>query len=804
VKASLWLILFGLCFSAASLSAVQQADRASVNHRPDQKYEVWIFDGYSGPAPEAEEGMEARLAWQLAHLVPSTHAESMQDRLSLADRQVAVLAVLDFWAADLIPLTWQDATYARLRGHVDSGSASQIAWMLKQEDIPRRTDLLNLLLEAPLDDVRDALMEFVLMEENPAPDRGRVAESLILRDGRTALKQILSVIQTDSQAPFLRRVFGAWRTCVSAEDLPALEQLATHADGFVAQFALQLWAMNESTTGARLRIYDMTQGIEPSYRAAALSALAQGGKDPAITAALIGELDSAGRDMRQLAQILIPQFSSEQTLLDAFLDRAPGMSLNQRGQWMVNIASLSLPAAKQTAMQWLTEGGWSKGNTARNVVRYLTHSEEVDPLLPSLLSVENLPKHILYPLTLARAQTSADARDYLRALLPELLPSEQGKALRVLASSGEMEDLLLLRDYVSDATKATSARVVAMRTLAAIPEAQDLLSQWRDPIPHDYEVLATLLELMLLSSNEEWQQWAIATAFAPPAMFDEDEQRGLRSVIWRTYGERKAEDDHIKLSMALAEHLLQLQSTNRDGEAWSQLYRFENDYPELATLVASYVSCVRTRQPQALVLPEDFDTSKVSADALLISAAFLTRASPQTSSDWFDDLAQRSLHVENQMRVAGLAASRLPFGETADSALQRLLDQPENLRNMPRVIAESFAPLGNGWALIHDRLAEQKLLSQVTQEQRPIEDLNTLLQGWVEDDVLGTAAEFATDQSEVELALKLEQRRAIHLPLSTEIRLAVIKAAERVGDEELVSAEKAILLRLSPPDARKK
>jgi hypothetical protein len=830
VKAGPWVSAFALGFGAASLVAQEPTDGTAVQSpaevtiaqqpadgpppvaqpnpptshvRPDQKYEAWVFDGYDGPAPAVEEGVNAQLAWQLAHLVPRTHQVSMLESLSLADRQVAVLAVLDFWVEDLIPLTWQDAAYARLRGFIDEISAVQIAWMLQQEGIPRRTNLLNLLLEAPLDSVRQVLLDFVLDETNSAPDRGRVAESLILRDGRAAMEVILPVVQTESEAPFLRRLFGAWRTCVIAEDLTLLERLASHADGFVAQFALQLWAMNETDTTTRLRIYSLAQESEPSYCAAALSALAQGGKDPAITAALIGELDSAGRDMRQLAQVLIPEFSDEQTLLDAYLDRLPGMSLNRRGQWMSNIASLSLPAAKQAAMQWLTDGGWSKGNTARNVVRYLTRSAEVDPLLPTLLSIENLPKHILYPLTLARAETSADARDYLRQLLPELLPSEQGQALRALAASGDLDDLLLLRDYVSDPAKATSARVVAMRTLAEIPEAQGLLHQWRDPLPHDYEVLATLLELMLLSKNEEWQQWAMDTAFTPPAFFDEDEQRGLRGVIWRTLGERKRGDDHLKLSLALGEYLLQLQSVNRDDEGWRVLYRFEGDYPELATLVAAYVSCVRGREPQALVLPENFDSSKVGADALLITAAFLTKVSPQTTSDWFEDLAERSLHEENQVRVAGLAASRLPFGPTADAALQRLLDYPDRLRNMPRAIAESFAPHGNGWALIHDRLAEQQLLSEVIQARRPVEDLRILLQAWVEDDILATAAEFATDKERFDLALELELRRAVHLPLSTVTHAAVIKAAEKAGKQGLVAAERQVFLRLSPPDARK-
>jgi hypothetical protein len=809
VKFTGWICLFGLWLSSATaaVAAPQELEPGldqEADHQPSQKHETWIFDGYSGPAPQVEEGVEAQLAWQLAHLVPGTHVDSLMDQSSLADRQAAVLAVLDSWALDLIPIAWQDAAYARLRGFIDHSSAGRIAAMLKLADIPRRTDLLNLLLEAPMDDVREILLDFVLDESNPAPDRGRVAESLILRDGRTALTVILPVIQANSEAPFLRRVFGAWRTCVTAEDLAPLENLATHADGFVAQFALQLWAMNETDVTARLRIYTLAQEFDPSYRTAALSALAKGGKDPAITASLIGELDSAGRDMRQMAQILIPQFSDEQTLLDAYLNRAPGMSLNQRGQWMVNIASLSLPAAKQTAMEWLTEGGWSKGNTARNVLRYLTRSPEIDPLLPTMLSIENLPKHLLYPLTLARAETSADARDYLRRLLPELLPSEQSQALMALAANGELEDLLLLRDFVSDPTKATSTRVTAMRTLAAIPEAHDLLSQWRDPMPRDYEILATLLELMLLSDNEEWQKWAMDTAMVPPQGFDQDEQRGFRSVIWRTLGERKNADDHIKISLALGDFLLQLESTNHSStEAWSKLYRFENDYPELATLLSAYLVCVQLREPQPMILPEDFESSKVSADALLITAAYLSRVAPQTASDWFEDLADRGLHIENQMRVAGLAACRLPFAETSDAALQRLLAKPEQLRRWPRAIAESFAPLGNGWALIHDRLAEQLLLSQVTQEQRPIKDLEILLQAWVEDDVLATAAEFAADHGHDELALQLEQRRAIHLPLSTVTHAAVIKAAEKLGNDKLVEAERQIMLRLSPPDARK-
>jgi hypothetical protein len=119
------------------------------------------------------------------------------------------------------------------------------------------------------------------------------------------------------------------------------------------------------------------------------------------------------------------------------------------------------------------------------------------------------------------------------------------------------------------------------------------------------------------------------------------------------------------------------------------------------------------------------------------------------------------------------------------------------------VIAQCFAPVGVGWVLIHDRLAEQRLLSEVLQQQRPLEDLQILLHGWVEDDVLETAATYAADVAtpeSLQFSLQLQQRRTVHLPLSAPIHAAVLTLAEQLGDQELAAKELAIVRRLTPQD----
>lgn len=772
----------------------------------------WIHDGYEGPLPAGSDA-QTILAWQLAQLAPATHGINAKRPVDPAIRLFTTRSILDSWAADTIPLAWQDATYARLRGNIDRAAAKQIAAMLQQRTVPRSTDLLNLLLEAPLQDVRHMLLAFAHEERNAATDRGLVAERLLLLDGRAALAELLPAIRPDAQPGFLRRFFSGWRTCLTQEDLPLLKKIALESEGFVAQFALQLWAIHERDSIARLEIYNIARKAESSYRSAAMASLARGGKDEYIADALLAELNAGDRDARKMARRLIPLFANEQVLLDAYFAQAAGMSLSQRGQWMPDLARMALPEGAREAMSWLVEGGWSSGSQARSVVRYLSRSAEVDPLLPTLLSIGELPQHIRFPLALARGPYSEDARVYLRSALPDFLPSEQGLILQMLARHGEFDDLLLIRDFAANRSRPTSARVEAMRSLVGIPEAHDLLGQWRDPLPQDYQVMATLVELLLLSDQEEWRAWALNQALLPPAYFDQDEARGLRTQLWRVLGQRGADGDLQQLSFAIAAQLTTLETRTPSGEAWSSLYRFESEFPELAMALASYVRCSglgagggnreQAGRVGTLALPEDFRSEDAAADVLVIAAAYLAEVAPETAAQWFADLAGRTLQPEDRLRVAGLSASRLPYGPASRNALEWLLSDPQSLRESPRVIAQAFAPVGSGWVLMHDRLAEQLLLAEVLQQQRPLQDLQILLHGWVEDDVLATAATYAADVASPEslqLSLQLQRRRTVHLPLSAEIHGAVVVLAEQLGEQELALKERAILRRLTPQD----
>jgi len=572
----------------------------------------------------------------------------------------------------------------------------------------------------------------------------------------------------------------------------------------VGQFALQLWAIHEQNPAARMLIYKIASGTDSSYRTATMVALARGGLDAEIGAALVAELQAGDRNARALARRLIPLFAGEQALLAAYLQRESGMSATQRNQWMPDIARLSLPAAAHIAMQWLVDGGWASGASARNVVRYLARSEEVDPLLSTLLSIEELPQNIRFPLALARGPYSEGARVYLRAALPHFLPSEQSQVFQMLADHGELDDLLLIRDFVMNPAKPISSRVEGMRALATVAEARALMGQWRNPLPEDYQMLATLIELLLLSEQAELRQWAFATALSPPDFFDADETRGLRTLTWRVLGQRCAPGDAEILAATIATQLLAQESRTQPGESWSQLFRFEADFPELAMALASYLNCGRSLGPHLLALPADFDSHAVAADVLVIAASYLAESTPETAAAWFADLAARPLQPEDLLRVAGLSASRLPDGPASSAALEQLLANPQALRAYSRIVAQSFAPVGLGWVLMHDRLAERRLLSLVLQQQRPLLDLQILSEGWVEDGILETAANFAleTDSEEAQrLALSLQQRRTVHLPLSGAVHAAVAVLAESLGELELAENEREIVRRLSPRDS---
>ncbi len=707
------------------------------------------------------------------------------------------LSLLQAWAEDSIPAAQQAEVYAKLRGNLYEEGARRLVAMLETPTIPLHNELLELLLQIPYAVSRPILFDFALRKQHAAAERGRVAEFLLLLDGHDAIEALGPSLTADAAPPYVRRVFAGWRECVQAEDLPLLEELARTLKEYPAQYALQLWARHETRPEVRQQIYLLARQASPSFRAAALEALASQGKDETIAALLRTELDNSGAEMRRLARRMLPLFSSYQDLLEQYKQRAPNLSLNLRGRWMVDLASSPLPEAQRLVMEWLVDGGWDTGIKAQQVVMLLGRSSEVDPLLPVLLHHEAIPERVLFPLALARSPFNDDARAYLLQLLPHAESVPQMKIVRALAQHGEEEDLLLLRDVAESNIYSTAARSLARELLVGLPPAEALIEKWlQADLPQDYEIAASWLRALAASDHPAWVDAAVALAQSAPGFAEEDLRRGLRMEVWSALAVSSKKNRGI-LEQELLRKLKELQTEPRDESSWGSMTRLSRAYPELGTLLHALQVCTMEMAPVTLDM-SGLDIESIPADILFSCASTLAYTHSTNAAEWLEHLLRRSLQMPERLQVLGVMANRLPPGPARRHALAILLEQPEFLEEWHLAVAEAFAPEGASWVLLADRIQERALVDAVEAGEEELSSLHSLLSGYAEDSVLRRAVELATKGNQMELALQLAQRRVDHMPLSDVAHAQLAQLLTQVGQLKLAKHQWEIVRRLAP------
>lgn len=701
-------------------------------------------------------------------LVLPLQADAQDPALAVRASQEQVSTWLDQWQQDAIPSEEAEYAFARLRGHLGKAEAVRLLAMLEDPEVIRRNELMELLLQVPLEDSRELLIAFALDETRPAFERGRVAEFLLLLDGPEAFEALRTSLHVEAEPPYLRRFFAGWRESIRTEDLPILEAFATAspAESATGQFALQLWARHETDPEARRRIYLLARDASPSYRATAMEVLARRGPDPIIAAMLMEELDGASPDLRRLARRMLPAFAGPEALFEAYRQRAQGRSVNLRGRWMIEIAGLSVPEAQDEAMRWLVDGGWSTGTLANQVVTLLARSSAVDALLPTLLHHEGIPDRVLFPLAIARAPFQPDAYAYLRDQFPHGSSVLQIQILRSVGVRGMEEDLRFLREVFESNAYPSSTRAAAAEILILAPAAEEYVRNRFDrPLPQDYELAAAWVRSLAGSSRLEWRDEAVAAATIASGFEDTDERRGLRIEAWAAMGRTGAHHQVPLLRDRLWHLLREPEAKTPEGEEWSTLARLGQQFPELSAVLTALKRCIDRRQSNALPMPEDLKLADIHNDPLLIAASVLAEASPDATGPWLEELQGRALSTLDQLRVLALTAHLMPTSAVKRSALEALLHRAEEVQHYRRPLVEAFVPEGAGWMLLTERLAERLLVEEVRVGARPAADLAHLLTGYADDTILRQAADLVELEGDLELALALAERRVAHLPL---------------------------------------
>lgn len=766
---------------------------------PDAAVE-WARHGFAPDAvpARAEDDSLAAAGWDLAQLVPERVSGRAVDA---AVRSAAIDRVLETVAT--LPDELRAVAYARLRGRLNSEQLAAVGAMLREERGGDRPQLFTLLQSAPIEAAEDTLIEFALDERQSAPERGVLAEHLLIARGRPALDRLRPAIRPDAAPQFLRRVYAGWRNLVIAEDLPLLEQLAREGKEYAAQFALQLWAMYETDPARRLAIFRLALNAGPNYRQVAWDALGRGGRHEGIVEDLLALLDAGNIDNRSLARRFLPVYGGPDALWLAYQERASGASLNLRAQWMTALAASPLREAREEAARWLSEHGRMSGDVAMAVARILGDDEVLDPMLRALLTQSELPDRILWPLALRRAATSEAARDNLRERIELDGGLVQQQSLEHLAPYASEADLAMIARIARGSEYSSATRAVALSALAEVGRAEDLLAEWLQAPPRGYEIAEGFVKAVVLHGTAEQLEEILGDLERGLGFPDPDEQRGIRIAAWEAAGKR---GDLRSLQFLATELQRTLASVPMIEGGWPSLYDLSHELFELGAVIDATLECAGRRRPEEVAAAlRSVRIEEVAPQALFFAAGRFAPFLPALADDWFRTLDLGSLSELDRMRAAAWWAWTVDPALPATVPYGLLLEDPTLYRRFSRPLAETFSPDGAGWTLFHDRIEERaRLLSArgLTGTARRAH-LAGLRDGRCEGAVLLAAAELlsaeeAPDPADLELAIQLARQATAAEPLSSHAHTLVGKLLDLAGDRSTGRASWEAVLRTTP------
>jgi len=773
--------------------------RSAAEEAQYAEWELWILSGAAPATLAAGAPAEAQLAWKLAQLARGADPGVQEEEAV----QGIVGALLEAWAQDEVPVEWEDFLYARLRGYLQGDAIPQALQMLADPAVPRREDLVALLISWGSDGPDPAIYAFLRDPRQQATYRARLAEAALLSTGRPAFAELESTITAAADVLYLSRVFAGWRQCVMPEDMPLLERLSSELQGIPAQYALQLCALNERDPAARLRIYQQARKAPSNFRQVALDALATQGPDAGIAEALRAELDGIDPDMFSLVLRLLPRFAGPEALWQAYQQRGRTAPPTQRALWMRDLALSPLPQAQQEAADWLAAGGW-RGSLGLILARILIASEAIDPVLSTLLGDEQVPDRIRYPLALARAHDAEVARDFLRQALDGRDRLRRGQAIVALAAAAQEQDLQRLARMVQDAALDDHLRALIITAMATLPDAHALVERWQADPPRGYESAAVLVTSLLQSPLAADREWARVFALHPSVDFDLDERRGLRIELWQFLGATASPAEVPFLEQALLTELQHVaaQAKPTVEEVWPHLTQALSEAQELNAILIAYKACLAAVPLEQQVASElrSWDAAGVPPMILTSAAVRMADVAPQLAWHWLDTAEAATALVENRLRIQALRAY-LSHGKSGEiAALEALLVDPFELAASPRLLAQGFPIDGATWVLWQDRLLDRLLVAEVRAGKRNPLDLARFFRGSVEASLIDEAIALlgaldGRDSQDVQLLLAATA--ASREPLSAAAHARFAEIATKHAIAELADKEWQAVLRLT-------
>ncbi len=765
--------------------------------------EELALDGRVASAPAGlEQARDYPLAAALARLAPPWTSGR---RVPEEERRAAAAFVLDAWLRGE-PAAQTGVVPARLRAQLDADAVRRLAAALRQptEGGPSADQIAALLKSASPGIAAPALLAAALDPDVHPGVRGDLAETLVLLQGRPGLRALLPALTPDADERLLRQVFAAWRQIAAPEDIPLLERIAREGYGSPTQYALQLWGRMERDPRRRMQIFELAIESPSGYAHLALDALAEGGTDAAIAGRLRDLLRVGSSSQRGIALRALPHFDSQEAVLAAFRGLGTPLSVSAAAWWMPVLAQSPLSEARAEAARWLATGGFGAGSVALTVVRALSDSPEVLPLIGGLLARPDVPSTISLPLAIAQAADSPDAIAYLRGVARSGSGLEQMQALQRLGGLAAAEDIDWFETMCFGSEFAPSARAVAFTQLMRNRAGERVIAAWLAQPPQDWELAEALVRDVLEYGDPAQRAAALAFARGGGGFAAEDERLALRATAWHALGQRGEPAGLEELAADFRELLEADADQGRPAEQdWRDLYERLHAWPGLESISAAarLLAPATAEAPLSAALAQ-WDPLSTSPELLWAAAALWSGVDAPQALLWLDALDAMDLSEANRVRVRALRAARARAPLPERQALRALLEEPRLLRAYPLLLAQAFAPEGAGWTLFHDRLAEREILADARcqPDAAAADRLAELLDGWCEPDVLLSAGRLAAElQGGATLALRLARRGGELHPLHPDLGILLAELLEKGGDVAAAREAWAAVERMVPP-----
>jgi len=626
----------------------------------------------------------------------------------------------------------------------------------------------ELLMAAPVSESRGILLRGVLDKRLSIAVRADAVERYLAADGREALDAIRGLLKPETEAILLRRIYRSWRGMLQAEDLPLLEQLVEEGPGICRELALQTWASAETTPEKRVRILRLSESSGREYRNVVFRELAAHGGDEAVNEYMRTLFQAPSQEDRRLARQYASMFLGPEAVFEQWQQSAEsGLSDDQQGQWMLDLARLPLAEARQTAAEWFLSGGAVESRYAFGLGRLLSQTDALDDSLARLLRNEELKPTMRVQIASQRSPHNEEARRWLREQLPEAEGMLAVQLVRGLGSGQSTRDASLLVEIAADATRRGVVRVEAIRGLLKLPNGDEamvsLLDRFTENRESDFETLEILVELGARSEHAATRSRALAIASEGLGLSEASERAALQRAAWRGQGFSPRADEAQALRVQ-AESVL-LNTTVEDPlQAWGDPREMRGHGVDLAVVVVALAASSSAEAEAPPIQLEGGGPTSWRARYLWAEAAM--RAAPRASVRIASQLASDPrLLRSNRLRALGLCARAAGLAGEFEAELNALGRIANLLRedDIDQDLYDLALGLGlsspRAWIVPEDEIGQRMLLAEA--RSIPVgrgNVLEGLLSGGSQVSVLLEAAEILGDGDSWSASLRFSER----------------------------------------------